>query len=186
MKKFLHRLTGLVIVLLPLVGGGLIIYGNGFNTSLRDTVCEFIQRSPMIGIAIGLVLLLIGLVYLGTFGRPRPRLRTISFESEGGTVSISVNAVCDFIRKLASEFEAVKDIDPKLRAEKDMVSIDLNLKVRTGTRVPELSTLLQERVRESIRDGLGIVDIREIKVNISEIVGKPPPPFVSSSMDEME
>ena len=111
-------------------------------------------------------------------------MRTISFDSEGGTVSISVNAVCDFISKLGDEFESVKSIDPKVHSEKEMVSIDLNLKVRTGTRIPELSAQLQTRVRESVRDGLGIVDVREIKVNITEIVGNPPPPIESEMSEE--
>ena len=175
MKKLLHGLTGLVILLLPLVWGGLIIYGNGFNTSLRDTVFSFIQGSPLAGIGIGLILVLIGLTYLGTFGSARPRLRNISFDSEGGAVSISVNAVSDFIRKLGDEFGAVINLEPRIRSEKDLISIDLDVKIQTGTRIPELSQLLQDRVRESIRDGLGIVEVREIKVHIREIVGAPPP-----------
>jgi len=175
MKKLLHGLTGLVILLLPLVWGGLIIYGNGFNTSLRDSIFNFIQGSPLAGIGIGLILVLIGLIYLGTFGSARPRLRNISFDSEGGAVSISVNAVSDFIRKLGDEFGAVISLEPRIRSEKDLISIDLDVKIQTGTRIPELSQLLQDRVRESVRDGLGIVEVREIKVHIREIVGAPPP-----------
>ncbi len=175
MKKLLHGLTGLVILLLPLVWGGLIIYGNGFNTPLRDSIFSFIQESPLSGIGIGLILVLIGLIYLGTFGPARQRSRTISFDSEGGAVSISVNAVSDFIRKLGDEFGAVISLEPRIRSEKDLISIDLDVKIQTGTRIPELSQLLQDRVRESIRDGLGIVEVREIKVHIREIVGAPPP-----------
>jgi uncharacterized alkaline shock family protein YloU len=175
MKKILHGFTGLLIVLLPLVWGGLIIYGNGFNTSMRDRVFGFVQESPLSGTAVGLLLLLVGLVYLGTYGSSRPRLRTISFDSEDGAVSISVNAVCDFIRKLGDEFGAVISLEPKIRSEKDLISIDLDVKIQTGSRIPELSQQLQNRVRESIRDGLGIVEVREIKVHIREIVGAPPP-----------
>ena len=175
MKKILHGFTGLLIVFLPLVGGGLIIYGNGFNNLLRDRAFGFIQQMPVVGIGVGLLLLLVGLVHLGTYGPSRPRLRTISFDSEDGAVSISVNAVCDFIRKLGDEFGAVISLEPKIRSEKDLISIDLDAKIQTGSRIPELSQRLQTRVRESIRDGLGIVEVREIKVHIREIVGAPPP-----------
>lgn len=176
MKKFLHGFTGLLIILLPLAWGGLIVYGNGFNTSLRDQAFSFIQDSPLIGIAVGMILLLVGLVYLGTFGsKRRPKVRTISFNSEGGVVTIGVDAVTDFIRKLGEEFGAVISMDPRIRSEKNLISIDLDVKIQTGTRIPELSQLLQDRVRESVRDGLGIVEVREIKVNVRDIVGAPPP-----------
>jgi len=175
MKKFLHGLTGLVIFLLPLAWGALLVYANGFNTDLRDVVFQTVQESPLYGQAVGAILILLVLLYLATFGPARSRMRTISFDSEGGAVSISVNAVSDFIRKLGDEFGAVISLEPRIRSEKDLISIDLNVKIQTGTRIPELSQLLQDRVRESIRDGLGIVEVREIKVHIREIVGAPPP-----------
>lgn len=176
MKKILHALTGLLVVLLPLIWGGLLIYGNAFNTEFRDFIFGAMQNAPILGVLLGLGLVLIFLTYLGTFGASRrPKLRTISFDSEDGAVSISVNAVCDFIRKLGDEFGAVISLDPKIRSEKDLISIDLDVKVQTGSRIPELSQMLQNRVRESVRDGLGIVEVREIKVHIREIVGAPPP-----------
>ena len=175
MKKLLHGLTGLVVIFLPLIWGGLLIYGNGFNNTFRDSLFVFFQDSPLSGIGVGMLLLLIGLIYLGTFGRPRPRVRTISFESESGAVSIDVKAVSDFIRKLGDEFGAIISMEPRVSSNKDMITIDLDVRIQTGTRIPELSQLVQERVRDSIRDGLGIVDVREVKVHVREIVGAPPP-----------
>jgi len=175
MKKFLHGFSGLLIFLLPLAWGGLIVYCSGFNTTLRDRIFSFIQDTPLVGIAFGLLLIFVSLVYLGTFGARRPKVRTISFDSDGGVVSIGVDAVTEFIRKLGDEFGAVISMEPRIRSVKDLISIDLDVKIQTGTRIPELSQLLQDRVRESIRDGLGIVEVRAIKVHIHEIVGAPPP-----------
>lgn len=175
MKRILHALTGLLIFLTPLTWGGLMIYGNGANTAFRDFLFSKMETSPATGVIAGLVLILIVLTYLGTFGSDRPRKRFISFESDNGEVSISVNAARDFIRKLGDEFSAVVNMDPQIRYEKNLICIDLNVKVQTGSRVPELSRMLQDRVRESIRDGLGIVEVREIKVKVQEIVGAPLP-----------
>jgi hypothetical protein len=133
------------------------------------------ETSPVAGVAAGLVLILIVVTYLATFGPASPRKRFISFESDNGEVSISVNAVRDFIRKLGDEFSSVISLDPQIRYERKLICIDLNVKVQTGSRVPELSKMLQERVRESIRDGLGIIEVREIKVKVQEIVGAPLP-----------
>ncbi len=175
MKKFLHGLTGFLLVLTPIVWGGLLVYANGMNNILRDNIFAYVQKTPVAGVVVGLVLILIGLVYLGTLGEHRPRVRYISFESEEGDVSISMNAVRDFIRKIADEFAMIASLDPVIRSEKDTISIDLNVKIQTGSRIPELSQLLQSRVRESIRDGLGIAEVQEIKVRVQEIVGAPPP-----------
>jgi len=176
MKKLLHGLTGTLTLLLPVIWGGLLVYGNGFNNEFRDFVFSTMQNSPVSGVLFGLAMILIFVLYLASFGAPRrSKLRTISFDSEDGAVSISVNAVCDFIRKLGDEFGAVISMDPKVRSEKDLIRIDLDVRVQTGSRIPELSHLLQTRVRESIRDGLGIVEVREIKVHVREIVGAPPP-----------
>jgi uncharacterized alkaline shock family protein YloU len=175
MKRLLHVLTGFLVFLTPLVWGGFLIYGNGANTDFRDFLFSTMEKSPAAGVIAGLVLVLIVLIYLGTFGTARPRKRYISFESEHGEVSISVNAVRDFIRKLGDEFSAVISLDPQIRYEKKLIRVDLNVKVQTGARIPELSKMLQERVRESLRDGLGIVEVREIKVKIQQIAGAPLP-----------
>lgn len=175
MKKLLHALTGMLVFLTPLVWGGLLIYGNAFNNDFRDFMLDSMQSSPVYGVVFGMVLVLIVLVYLGTFGSSRPTSRYISFDSDNGAVSISVNAVRDFVRKIGDEFGAVVNMDPRIRFEKDLISVDLNVEIQTGTRIPELSQMLQDRVRESIRDGLGIVEVREIKVKVQKIVGTPPP-----------
>jgi len=134
----------------------------------------YIQEASFIAMVAGCVMVVIVLLYLGTYSS-KTKVKQLSFDSEDGAVSINVSAVSDFIRKLGDEFGAVISMEPKIRSEKDLISIDLDVKIQTGTRIPELSQLLQDRVRESIRDGLGIVEVREIKVHIREIVGAPPP-----------
>ncbi len=175
MTRILHRLAGLVIWVLITVMGGAFVYANGLNVEEGVFGAFYVSENRMNGSMFGGILLLFALLYLVTLTSRRPKFRTISFNFEGGTVSISVNAVSDFIRKLGDEFGAVISLEPRIRSEKDLISIDLDVKIQTGTRIPELSQLLQDRVRESIRDGLGIVEVREIKVHIREIVGAPPP-----------
>ena len=176
MKKLLHGLAGLFLVFLPLVCGGFLVYCNGFNTPLRDRLVLFLQDSPITGIVAGLTLLLIGLIYLGTFGRSRPPKETsLSFGTEDGIVSIGVETVVEFIRKVGDEFGAVLFMHPRISSKRKMITIILDIKVQAGTRIPELSQMIQNRVRESISDGLGIVEIRGIKVHVCEIVGAPLP-----------
>lgn len=172
MTKVLHILSGLIIWFLFSVAGIALIHANipGVSKTLFDLMPPL---SSLETAGIGGIIMLISMLYLVTFGPRRAKMRYISFESGTGTVSISVNAVRDYIRKLSGEFSAIVSIDPKIRALKDRISIDLNVNLVAGVRIPELSQALQERVRESLRAGLGIDEIHEIKVRVQEITGDP-------------
>lgn len=174
MKKFLHGFLRMLVWTLFALEGGALFYTNLFKDREGPLRHFYIQDASFIAMVSGCMMLLIVFLYLGTYSS-KTKVKQLSFDSEDGAVSINVSAVSDFIRKLGDEFGAVISLEPRIRSEKDLISIDLDVKIQTGTRIPELSQLLQDRVRESIRDGLGIVEVREIKVHIREIVGAPPP-----------
>jgi uncharacterized alkaline shock family protein YloU len=171
MTKFLHALSGLLIWVLFAALGIALIHAN--IPGVTQTAFDFIPLCSLEAAGLGGILVLLAMLYLVTFAPRRPKIRFISFESTEGGVSISVNAVRDYIRKLSGEFGAIVSIDPKIRAEKDSLSIDLNVNLVAGARIPELSQAIQSRVRESLRDGLGIEEINEIKVRVQEITGEP-------------
>jgi len=171
MTKFLHVLSGFLIWFFFAVLGIALIHAN--IPGVTQNAFQFIPLRSLETAGLGGIIILLAMLYLVTFGPRRPKVRYISFESAEGGVSISVNAVRDYIRKLSGEFSAVVSIDPKIRAEKDSLSIDLNVNLVAGARIPELSQALQSRVRESLREGLGIDEIKEIKVLVQEITGEP-------------
>lgn len=173
MTKFFHVLSGAVIWFFFAVMGGALIYANGLGVEEGILGSFYIHESWYEAMGAGGIMVLFSLLYLVTFGPRRPKVRYISFDSGEGSVSISVNAVRDYIRKLSGEFGAVVSIDPKIRAEKDSISLDLHVNLVAGARIPELSQALQSRVRESLRDGLGINEVKEVKVLVQEITGEP-------------
>lgn len=176
MTRFLHILAGAVIWFLFAALGGALIYANGLRVEGGILGLFYFSERWYEAMGAGGIMVLLSLLYLVTFGPPRPKTRYISFDSGNGAISISVSAVRDFIRKLGDEFGAVVGIDPKIRSEKDAINIDLDVKIQTGTRIPEFSLMLQNRIREGMQDSLGIAEVKEIKVRIQEIVGTPRPP----------
>ncbi len=173
MTKFLHVLSGLLIGFLFTVIGGALIYANGLRVEEGILGAFYLHERWYEAMGFGGIMALLSLLYLVTFTPRRPQARYISFESGEGSVSISVNAVRDYIRKLSGEFGAIVSIDPKVRTEKDKLSLDLNVNLVAGARIPELSQALQSRVRESLRDGLGIDEVSEVRVRVQEITGEP-------------
>ena len=130
-----------------------------------------------------MVLLLIAL-YILTGIRRRKSEQSITFETEGGSVSISMKAIRDFLARVGDEFAAVLSLDPAIRVVSGSVEVDLNLRVKAGTQIPELCKMLQDRIRESIKDNLGLTDVRAVRINVREIVAPPPEKKQEKKPDE--
>lgn len=171
MKKREGRLGGLVMTLLLLGIGGVLIYGNLFNRGFGENMAAWLVM-PWVGAALGAVMIAsVVLRWFGGSGRPKDQF--INFSSEDGSVGISTRAICDFIERVGKEFSAVRSIQAKLISDRNAVDIQLLVKMVSGNRIPELSQVLQQRVRESVRESLGLEDIRNITIRVQEIVGEP-------------
>ncbi|MBU1858263.1 MAG: hypothetical protein KKC28_14895, partial [Verrucomicrobia bacterium] len=109
-------------------------------------------------------------------GIPVKEERFLTFENEGGAISISVKAINDFLAKLADEFAGIIRLRADVTASRDgRIEVRLDVSVKAGTKVQQLSQVLQQRVRESMRENLGITEIHTIKVNVSSIVAAEKP-----------
>jgi len=169
--KSRSRLGSLITNTVLLVIGGGLIYGNTVDRELGAEFSKLIS-SPAGSLLLGGVM--VASVILGWltrfFGKKE---KFIDFKSEDGDVGISTKAIKDFIERVGKEFAAVKSIDSQLIHNKGGVDIAISVKVVSGNKIPELTQVLQQRVRESVRESLGIEGIGNITVKVSEIVGEP-------------
>jgi hypothetical protein len=180
MKKFLHAVSEFMLSLLGLVAGGFLVYVAGYNQPIYDALLEFAKSDSHYVIMAGGVALVLGCIYLVTFGSSKSGSSFVSFDTTDGEVSISRAAIGDFVRKLGNEFAAVVSLNPLVFADRrQQLTLTLNLTVRAGTRVPELSKLLQERVKESLRDDLGFCEVKKVSVKVQKIVGNPIAPVTA-------
>lgn len=157
-------------VVLLVIGGGLI-YGNTFDRELGIKISDWIS-TPVGSLILGGVM--VASVVLGWltrfFGKKE---KFIDFHTEDGKVEVSTKAIKDFIERVGKEFTAVKSIDSQLLHSKGNVDVAISVKVLSGNKIPELIQMLQQRVRESVRESLGIDGIGTITVKIAEIIGDP-------------
>ncbi|MCK4563093.1 MAG: hypothetical protein KAU94_00305 [Verrucomicrobia bacterium] len=174
MKARSGRLGDFVMTLLLLLIGAGLIYGSLVNTAVGQRIADALQR-PIVGAGLGVILILsVVLRWVGGCGKKKDTF--INFHSEDGSVGISTKAICDFIERIGKEFSAIKSIDSTLNKGKDSVDIALSVKVVAGNKIPELSHVLQQRVRESVRESLGLEEIGNITIKVQEIVGDPAKP----------
>jgi len=171
MKARSGKLGNFVTTLLLLLIGSALIYGNVFNREVGDMMATLLAM-PLVGAALGVVLILsVVLRWVGGLGKKKEAF--IDFQSDGGSVGISTKAIQDFIERVGKEFAAVKSIESTLIQDKGSLDIAMSVKVLSGNKIPELSQVLQQRVRESVRESLGLDEIRNITIQVQEIIGDP-------------
>jgi len=170
--KWAHRLLGVLLgvlltvalfrILLPALQGGDIWTGY---------LDEIKSRRP--AVIAWLLLVLLGLVaYVLTALRLTTRPKYLAYDTQYGNISISLRALQDFLSHLKKEFPSLLSLVPKVAALNEGLDVTLEIKVRAGAPIPEISRMLQERARMLIEQKIGIADIRSIEIKVEEIVNE--------------
>ncbi len=170
--KSLHVVVYIILFVLLLVGGGVLIYGAS-DEQAWILIVQFMFGQRVLMLAAGVVFEALLVAFLLTGVRESAPEEYLSFDNEGGRVSISIAAIRDFLGRLHHEFAAIDKITTDLRPCKGSIEIIMDVKVKSGAQIPELCRMLQDRVRETIHNSLGISDIRGVQVNVREIVQTP-------------
>ncbi len=127
------------------------------------------RKFEALGISAGALFL--GLIYVLAGIRVPDRARYLAYDLEGGgAVSISLKALQNFVARLSDEFSQVVKLKPELRAVNGAVDVQLDISVKAGAQIPELSQMLQKRTRECIKENIGLADVRDVRVRVQEIV----------------
>ncbi len=175
MKRIVHIIIGIVLLAI-LIGQGALLIHMGFSQEYWTDCIDLLRRERGWGVLAGVGILALVVVYLATSFNRRPQgEQYLAFKHNGDTVSILLRAVSEFIGKIGEEFAAIVSMKPIVKPRGKSIDIDLELRVKAGTQIPELCQLLQERVRESVRINMGLADIKRICVHVKDIVGDPPP-----------
>lgn len=168
--KWAHRLLGLLLgaLLLVLIFRVLLPAFQGGETWSEFVTAISTGRIRVIIIALAMLAGLIAFVLTGLASGPRSHY--LSYESDQGNISISLKALQDFLSHLKSDFPAILSLHPRVLARDEHLDITLEVRVKAGAPIPELSRMLQERARTLIQERIGISDIRDIEVKIEEII----------------
>ena len=173
MKKGMIKLLDVLAAIGVVLMGGWLVYTSLFNESLNTSMYDEVRNRPIFGAAVGLFLILSVFLRVASASKHRAKNSFIKFDSDDGSVGISTQAIQDFIERVGKEFAAIKSIESTLHKNKNSLDIAISVKVVSGNKIPELSQVLQQRVRESVRESLGLEEIGNITIQVQEIVGEP-------------
>lgn len=179
MKTF-HLIIGVILFLILATGSIFLLVGALQESGAWSAWVERWITIQHIHVAMGGGVIICLLVLYALTGINVPgKVQYLAYDNEGGAVSISLNAVEAFLARLSGEFAAVVSLQPRLRLIVNQVDVQLDIKVKSGSQIPELCKMLQEAARTTLREKVGISDIREVRVRVQEIVV--PQPLVKSA-----
>lgn len=158
-----------VLILLGLLAAGLLLLGHVFKCPMAG-IDGLIFGNRVGQLLVGLSAVFLVLLYWAT-ALPDRGPRYLYLQSEGGAVQINLSAINDYLSKLDSEFAGIVRLRPDVQVSKrGLVDVRLDLHVRERTKVQELSQVLQQRVREAMREDLGITEVRHVRVNVEKFL----------------
>jgi hypothetical protein len=125
------------------------------------SICEerAIGEGFLVGLALGLVLPL-GVAALAwlVFHRRRS-CRAVCLEIEGGNLTISAQAIRDFLQRIVAEFREIELLGVVLLRRKRVTDIRLRVNAVPLASVRQLKDGLKERVKAELADKLGLEDL---------------------------
>lgn len=170
--KWAHRLLGIVVgVTLLVVSLRMLASALPGDPAWQEFITLLGEkRTGVIGLCLVMVLACVayGITAVGF----RTRSRYLSYDTQHGSISVSLKALQDFLALLRTEFPSILTLVPRVLATDGGLDVVLEVRVRSGAPIPEVSRMIQERARLLIEERIGIADIRGIEVKVEEIVSE--------------
>ncbi len=170
--KIVHGLIGFAMSLAILALGWVLVANvTGLPNSCWHIFRPVLENSLAWQLALGVSLITLSILFWLSALPIGRHEQFLSFAGDGGTISIGVNAINTFLLKLKSEFAGIVKLHADVSASRrGAIEVRLDMTVKTGTQIQQLSQALQQRVRDSMRESLGIADIADVKINVTDIV----------------
>ncbi len=168
MKSLLHKLSRLLLVALVFLLAGFFAwnsYSQGSWLTYLDVMLHYRFTVLCYSVAAGSL----SILYILTGIRSSAPNTILTYDNEGGAVSISSKAITEVISKVSDEFSSVMNMRPRIFPGRNSIDIVVDVRIKASADIKQICEALQERVRSCMK-GLGIIEIRKVIVNIQTIV----------------
>jgi len=135
------------------------------------------DRLIMIAVAVGLDLVILGLLF-ANLRRP-PRERAPIRLKKGGVAEVTFHAIAQRIRANVSELPGVVEVIPYIEAPRRRVFITLDVAIENYANVPETAAIIVEMVQRTVSEDMGLAMAGKPAIRIRQTPqgkgGKPNP-----------
>lgn len=124
---------------------------------------------PFFYIRLSILILLCELGYCIQRMRQRRKSRFITFDEENGKVSLSVQAIEEFIGKISKGYPEIKQIEPKVFSSKYKINVFARIIYLSGHNVVHFSDNFKRNVRSQLQHILGLERTINIQLSIDQV-----------------
>jgi uncharacterized alkaline shock family protein YloU len=144
-----------------------------FSEILKNNPLKHISYSYILGFS-GIVFIVLPVFSLFLkMNSLTKKVCRISFKSPNGTVTISNNAITDFVDRICKNYEEVSHSSTKVfpGCKKDKgVIVHIDMDILGGTNIPQIIEQLQQNIKRQINELLGIENVGSIEINVLKII----------------
>ena len=117
------------------------------------------DSTTLLGLAVVAFILLL-LILL----RKRQPAKIIAYHSENGRVMVSRSAIQELVQNACKEVEQIHRPNVRIRTRRGTCHLKVGIKLESGGKLRELEEKLQQHLRQSLTDTLGIEKLGAIDV----------------------
>ena len=164
------------VMIISIIGGVTILFvchvvllsdvTNYLNVIYSDTHVRTIVGG------VGGALIFLSFIFARVISGGRQKERTIAFDNPSGRVSVSLGAVEDLVKRLMYRLPEIKEARLHIIATKKGIDVEARLVLKADVNIPEITSRLQELVRNKIQEILGIEETVVVRIHVIKIVSE--------------
>ena len=127
------------------------------------------QSDKLFSIKLAILILLLEMGYFIAGFNARRKNRFITFEGDSEKVSLSVQAIEEFIVKVSMGFPEIKGIQAKVFASKNKINVLVRITYLSGHNVASFSENYKRHIRSQLQNILGLDRAIQIQISIDRV-----------------
>jgi len=134
-----------------------------------------VYKDPLLGmiiVAVSGAMIVLSLIFARVITGGKQQEKTIAFDNPSGRVSVSLTAVEDLVRRLMYKVPEIKEVRPSIIASKKGLEIESRLILRSDVNIPEMTSRLQELIKNKVQEILGLDETVTVRIHIVKIIAE--------------
>lgn len=173
--KFIEKLglvvnsTIVLILSLVLILIGLDVISPMIITNGLSRILYYTANGKYILIGVNIVLFLLAIRCLFFTNLQKEKYSGIEMENDDGKLLITEDTLEDIVDGVVQSFPSIVSADPEVEIDSDNnVSINIEINVKQGTVIKEITSKLQNDVKKAIRNGTDL-ELKDVNITVIEL-----------------
>ncbi len=178
--KFLDRLALAIFSIIIFVLAVLLclLMFNWFDVELVMSALNYLKTNEIatnitIGVSVVLLLLALKSMFFESYSKEEEQSKEgILLENDNGKLVVSRDTLENLATNVSKTINGVETVVSRVMLDKDNnLIIFINLQVKPNAIIKDLSSGLQEKIKQTIKDSLGL-DVKEVNIKIKNITNE--------------